>query len=164
MATCSICDGIIGGSTECKPHKVLLTDGNVVEEPEFDPGEDEFRTPGNKCHDCGVSVGEVHHATCENSHLPDWGQILINSVTYFDPDSDTDPRCSESRYIFMVICNDNGEVSDHRVLSVYDSLSGAKGFIEEDDYWGEADNVELNIEAQKLKSEVQQPGNFSGGE
>lgn len=134
----------------CIDHKVLLTDGSVVDEPAHNPSSS-LLDADSDCHDCAASPGHTHHMSCDSARKPDGSQILIDAVTYWVPGRHTDPREPESDVMFivrMMPSEDSEFPKEPQNMKVFAGYDNAVEYIENDDI----DN--LSIQALPLGDEL----------
>lgn len=161
MGRCSLCGNEMLTSEGCTPHKVLLRDGTVVDEPRHEPESSHVYDNHARCTDCGAEPGGIHHEHCDSSRKPDGSQILIDAMAYWDPDTDLDPRDPESDWSFIVVTidesMDTGYPEAYRHLRGFDTLENAELFIERDTFWTNEEDVRLEIRALEIKTEEPHP-------
>lgn len=147
---CEMCGESMMMTDGCIPHKVLLEDGRVIDEPRHDP-EGSLDEADDTCPDCAARSGEIHHPFCDWARQPDGSQILIESVKYWNPEEDPDPRLPESKYIFVVqlLPQEDEEYPPHPTDTiVFDALETANEWRERED-WGP-----FGIKVLELNSEL----------
>jgi len=101
MVECRMCGSEMNEAKGCINHKVLLTNGDVIDSPRHDVGGC-FDASKNRCHDCGAKPGGIHHPRCYWARVAGQEQLLSNSVVYWNPEGESDPREKQSEFIFIV--------------------------------------------------------------
>lgn len=147
MAKCETCGREMLSAEGCVEHNVLLDNGEVIDAPRHDEDGSMFGT-GDRCGDCGAEPGGVHHSHCDTAQDPSGTQILIQSVAYWDPESEIDPRKAESEYAYVVVMEpdeDPEHPQPRKVLSVYEAYEDARAYTEEEDF------AEFTIVARRIQ-------------
>lgn len=137
----------------CIDHLILLRNGDVLPSPVH--GEESSHVFDGDCADCGASPGGIHHPHCDSARKPDGSQILIDSMAYWNPDEDVDPREPESDFAFVAVALDtenDGYPQHYRNITAFDALEKAEAYYDGVD-WCNAEE-EMEIRALRIQSEV----------
>lgn len=137
----------------CEPHKILLDDGSVIDSPTHTSENSHIHD--GRCVDCGAAPDGIHHPHCDSARKPDGSQILIDSMAYWDPETEADPREPESDYVFLVVdLGDEhdgdgvGHYDEYRALIAFDALEKAEEYVDNEDW------TTFGIQAMQITSEV----------
>jgi hypothetical protein len=127
-----MCGSEMNEAKGCINHKVLLTNGDVIDSPRHDVG-GSIDASKNRCHDCGAKPGGIHHPRCDWARVAGQEQLLSNSVVYWNPEGESDPREKQSEFIFIV--TNRGDKSN--ATQIFSSLSVANETV---DNWKDENN------------------------
>jgi len=124
MTNCKMCGTSMIIENGCIEHKILLSNGDVITSPKHDSS-GSLSLDHDECPDCAAEQDEYHHPHCDWARKPDGSQILIDAITYWNPETETDPRDVDSEYVFVLSMKSEYD-TEWNVSRAFESLSAAE--------------------------------------
>lgn len=82
MAICEDCQQEMIGADACDHPYLIIQDGQTLYVYERDT---EYHDNNERCHDCGIVNGNVHHAGCDMERCPVCGGQFLGACECFSP-------------------------------------------------------------------------------